>query len=39
MKHVVAKQKMAKGAVGGKGAPAQQDLNVDLDAIAAEMGM
>jgi hypothetical protein len=39
MKHVVAKQKMAKGAGGGKGAPVQQDLNVDLDAVAAEMRM
>jgi len=39
MKHVVAKQKMAKGAVGSKGASPQQGMNVDLDAIAAEMGM
>jgi hypothetical protein len=36
MEHVVAKQKMAKGAAAGK-APTPQD--VELDAVAAEMGM
>lgn len=38
LKHVVEKQKMAKGGGSGKGA-AQRVMDVELDAATAEMGM